>query len=70
MNKADRCIIAVPYHHQGAQHHSDMRLWLYENIDPDCYDAEDWTVLDSGRPSRNIWFAREQDAVWFALRWS
>lgn len=70
MNKADYCIIAVPYHSQGAQHHADMRLWLYENIDPDCYDAEDWTFLDSGRPGRNIWFAREQDAVWFRLKWS
>jgi hypothetical protein len=70
MSKADYCIIPVIYTRQSVQHHEDMRQWLVDNIDPECYDAEDWRAVDHNWRQRRIWFSHEQDAVMFALRWT
>ena len=70
MSLADCCTIPVLYRFRSVEHHVAMRVWLSENIDPACYDAEDWNFPKLGDRARNIWFAREQDAVWFSLKWA
>lgn len=70
MSKADYCIIPVVYTRQSVEHHHQMCQWLFDNIDPECYDAEDWRAVDHNWRQRRIWFAREQDAIIFALKWS
>ena len=70
MSLADRCTISVLYRFRSVEHHTAMRTWLIENIDPEYYDAEDFRFPTMGENSQNIWFAREQDAVWFSLKWT
>jgi hypothetical protein len=70
VSKADRCTIPVLYPFRNVEHHTAMLVWLSENIDPECYDAEDFSLLNVREISRNIWFAREQDAAWFVLMWT
>lgn len=69
MSKLDYCNIPVLYKRVTVEHHNKMREWLYENIDPECYDAERWETVN-GTQGRKIWFAKKQDAVIFALRWA
>ena len=69
--KMDYCNIAVVFDSRGdATRHTAMRQWLFENIDPECYDAEDFSTLKLNSYKRNIWFSNEHDAMWFKLRWS
>ena len=70
MSKVDYCIVPVVYTRHSVQHHEEMRQWLVDNIDPECYDAEDWRAVDNNWRQRRIWFAHERDAVLFALRWA
>jgi hypothetical protein len=69
MSKQDYCIIPVVYTRHSVRHHEEMREWLMENIDPECYDAEDWRAVDHNWRQRRIWFSNEKDAVMFALKW-
>lgn len=70
MSKTDYCNIPVVYTKQSANHNIAMRQWLVDNVDSECYDAEDWRAVDNNWQQRCIWFAYERDAVIFALRWS
>jgi hypothetical protein len=70
MNKQDYCNIPVIYTKKSVDHNTAMRRWLVENVDPECYDAEDWRAVDHNWSQRRIWFSHEQDAVLFALKWS
>jgi hypothetical protein len=70
MSKVDYCIVPVVYTRHSVQHHDEMRQWLVDNIDPECYDAEDWRAVDNNWRQRRIWFAHERDAVLFSLRWA
>lgn len=47
-----------------------MRQWLVDNVDSECYDAEDWRTVDHNWHQRRIWFSHQQDAMLFALRWA
>ena len=69
--KMDYCNIPVVFDNHGStQRAHDMRRWLFENIDPDCYDAEDFSTLNLNVQKRRIWFSNERDAMHFSLRWS
>lgn len=70
MNTKDYCIIPVIYTKLSTEHHYHMREWLVNNIDPECYDAEDFGPVDADYSKRRIWFANSDDAMWFALRWA
>jgi hypothetical protein len=70
MSKQDYCVIPVIYTKQSAEHNIAMRQWLVDNVDPECYDAEDWRVVDINWHQRRIWFSHQQDAMLFALRWA
>jgi hypothetical protein len=70
MSRQHYCNIPVIYTKKSADHNTAMRQWLVENVDPECYDAEDWRAVDHNWNQRRIWFSHEQDAVIFALRWS
>jgi hypothetical protein len=63
------CNIPVVVKRKSLKYGFDMRQWLVENIEPDCYDAEDWIVIDNDPLKRRIWFMHEKDAVLFALKW-
>jgi len=69
--KLDYCNIPVVFDSRGdhGRGHA-MRRWLFENLDPDCYDAEDFSIVSLGIHQRKIWFSNEKDALWFALRWN
>jgi len=64
------CKIPVAYTRISLEHHYKMRQWLIDNIDPTCYNAEDFTPLEDDYLKRNIWFANFKDAVWFSLTWA
>lgn len=66
----DYCNIPVVFDNRGdtSRAHA-MRQWLFENMDPECYDAEDFSTLNLNVEQRRIWFSNEHDASWFALRW-
>jgi len=72
MSRTDYCNIPVLYRFRDVEHHTQMGQWLVKNIDPACYDAEDWNFSSSTiEPhTRKIWFAHDKDAVWFRLKWS
>ena len=69
MSKEDYCIIPVVYKRRTVEQYWDMRDWLYKNIDPQCFDLEDWHVEFGHHEDRYIWFAHEKDATLFALIW-
>ena len=46
MSKLDYCNIPIFYKRVTVEHHHKMREWLYENIDPECYDAERWETVN------------------------
>lgn len=41
--------------------------WVNQNIEPDMVDAEDFDYIND---QKKFWFAREEDAALFALRWA
>ena len=63
------CNIPVVYTKISTENHYKMRQWLIDNIDPECYDAEDFSPVDEDHSKRRIWFANSKDAVWFDLVW-
>jgi hypothetical protein len=70
MSKIDYCNIPVVYTRVTTEHHHNMRQWLVDNIDPECYDAEDFSSINDDFTKRTIWFANHKDAVWFKLVWA
>lgn len=48
---------------------TNIRLWLFENIDGDAYSAEDFTLIDNNVTLKRYWFARGEDATAFFLTW-
>jgi len=70
MSKIDYCNIPVVYTKITTEHHYKMRQWLVDNIDPACYDAEDFHAVDGDYNKRRIYFANSKDAVWFQLKWA
>lgn len=69
MSKRDYCNIPVIFKRDTIKQAYEMRQWLVDNIDPECYDAEDWHPVDGDYTQRRIWFSRDQDVVLFILRW-
>ena len=66
--KRDWCNIPVSVPWRSSGHYRDVQIWLIDNI-----DSLDWDLdgLDFNNPNnRIVRFAREQDAVLFALRWA
>lgn len=70
MSKQSYCNIPVTYTKISVNHHTEMRKWLMDNIDPECYDAEDWHSIDGDSCKRKIWFSNNKDAMWFKLVWA
>ena len=71
MRKMDYCIIPVAYWHgKSAKREMEVRQWLMDNVEAEYYDAEVWKMAVEDPERRRIWFARERDAISFALRWS
>ena len=68
MSKRDWCNVPVRVRWQGTTQWRDLRIWLIENVHDMDYDAAGADLQDYRK--RVIWFARERDAVSFALRWS
>jgi hypothetical protein len=68
MSKRDWCNIPVRVRWQGSNQWQDLRVWLQEHVHDWDYDAAGADIEDLNR--KTIWFARERDAVSFALRWS
>jgi hypothetical protein len=68
MSKRDWCNIPVRVRWQSSDQWWDLRIWLQENVDDMDYDAAGTDLMDIN--NRVVWFARKQDAVMFALRWS
>ena len=68
MSKRDWCNIPVRVRWQGSNQWQDLRCWLQEHVHDFDYDAAGADLQDYRK--RVIWFAREQDATLFALRWS
>jgi hypothetical protein len=67
--KQDYCNIPVVYHRRSNRDAYEMRQWLVDHIDPECYDAEDWAPVDGDHLRRRIWFSHQADAMLFSLRW-
>ena len=68
MSKRDWCNIPVKVPYRSTGQWRDLRIWLIENVDDFDYDAAGVDLMD--HDNRVFYFARERDAVWFALRWS
>lgn len=68
MSKRDWCNIPVQVQWQGSSQWQDLRVWLQEHVHDWDYDAAGVDI--DKHIWRVIWFARERDAVMFALRWS
>lgn len=67
MSRRDWCNIPVSVPWRSTGHYRDVQIWLIDNI-----DSLDWDLdgLDFNNPNnRIVRFARERDAVLFALRW-
>lgn len=69
-NRKWYCDIDVVVKKRGVAHEIGLREWLMDNVDPECYDAEDWGAVDGDFDLRRIWFQHRQDAMIFALKWS
>jgi hypothetical protein len=68
MSKRDWCNIPVKVLYRSTGQWRDLRIWLIENVDDMDYIA---AGPDLTYPHRRVfYFARERDALWFALRWS
>lgn len=68
MSKRDWCRIPVSAPWCGTGQWRDLRIWLIENVHDMDYDAAGVDLMDHDK--RVFYFARERDAVAFALRWS
>lgn len=68
MSKRDWCNIPVSVPWRSTGHFRDLQIWLIDNIDSLDWNIEgaDYNNLDN----RIVRFARERDAVLFALRWT
>ena len=66
--KADWCNIRVSVPWRSNRHFRDLRIWLLDNINDLDYDfmGVEFGDLDN----RIYYFARQDDAVMFTLRWS
>lgn len=69
MNKKDYCNIPIIYTRSSNEHAYKMRQWLVDNIDPECYDAEDFSPVNQDYSKRKIWFSNNKDAMLFSLMW-
>ena len=67
MSKRDWCNIAVSVPWRSARQWRDLRIWLIDNVHDMDYDAAGVDLEDYD--NRVFYFAREKDAVWFALIW-
>ena len=68
MSKADWCNIRVSIPWCSTGHFRDLRIWLLDNV-----DERDWDFYGTDSKNHNnriYYFARQKDAVLFALRWS
>ena len=68
VSKRDWCNIPVRVPYRSTGQWRDLRIWLIENVDDMDYDAAGTDLMDIN--NRVFYFARKQDAVLFALRWS
>ena len=68
MSKQDWCNIPVTVLYCSTGQWRDLRIWLIDNVRDTDYDFINEPYLELNK--RVIYFAREQDAVLFALRWS
>lgn len=68
MSKRDWCNIPVSVPWRSTGNFRDLQIWLLDNINSLDYnlDGVDYNDLDN----RIVYFARERDAVLFALRWT
>lgn len=53
---------------RGTGHFRDLRIWLMDNVRDHMYVLDGVDLNDYEK--RVVCFARKQDAVLFALRWS
>lgn len=59
--------VSVPWRSTG--HFRDLRIWLLDNV-PNHGDYE-FVGVDSNNPDNRIYyFSREEDAIFFTLRWA
>lgn len=68
MSKRDWCNIPVSVSWRSTGHFRDLQIWLIDNI-----DSLDWNIEGADYNNLNnriVRFARERDAVLFALRWA
>ena len=70
MSKKVYCNIPVIFKRTTTKNAYEMRQWLVDNIDPECYDAEDFSPVQFDSTCRRIWFAKEKDAIFFSLKWA
>ena len=68
MSKRDWCNIPVKVPYRSTGQWRDLRIWLIENVDDMDYDAAGVDLQNYNH--RVFYFARSQDAVMFALKWS
>ena len=68
MSKRDWCNIPVSVPWRSTGQWRDLRCWLVDNVDDMDYDAAGVDLEDYD--NRVFYFAREKDAILFALRWS
>ncbi len=68
MSKRDWCNIPVKVPYRSTGQWRDLRIWLMENVHDMDYDAAGVDLQDYNR--RVFYFARKEDATWFALTWS
>ena len=65
--KADWCNIGVGVSWQGKDHFTNLLTWLSKNVDDRDWD---WDVAGKNNNWHRIYyFAHEQDALLFKLRW-
>lgn len=65
------CTIPVSVAWRSTGNFRDIQIWLLDNV-PN-HDDYEFNGMDNSLPSRDnrvYYFAREQDAVMFSLRWS
>jgi hypothetical protein len=66
------CNIPVSFPWRSTGHYRDLRIWLLDNV-PHHYDYDiDGQDYDYHpvKDHRVVYFAREEDAIMFALRWA
>lgn len=68
MSKRDWCNIPVSVLWRSTGQWRDLRIWLIENVNDMDYDAAGVDLQDYDK--RVFYFAKEKDAVWFALKWT